>query len=150
MSELKFEVYLITTLDNVPIYAGHGRALKRAQNHLSLSGSKKLGYDSSKIKISKRIFVETKNQALDLEENFILRFKPKCNKAKRDERLGCKHSQESIEKIRQSNLGQKRLEETKKKMSNARIGIQDSDETKQRKSESAKLGWLKRKNKEIT
>lgn len=143
-----FEVYLISDLQDKPLYVGQGQFGIRARQHLCPSNAIKFNRKSSEIKILFKVIVATKEEALDLEEKFIERFKPEFNKAKRDTSFGCKHSEETKKKIsiaiRDRNLGSHHSEETKKKISLSSIGKTISDETRHKMSESAKKGWLKR------
>jgi hypothetical protein len=52
--------------------------------------------------------------------------------------LGCRHTPEAIEKIKEKNKGRKVSEKTKNKISEAKKGRKDTQETRNRKSEAQK------------
>ena len=98
----KFEVYLLSDDNGNPIYAGQGAAFRRATAWFQPSMYKKFGF---KPIISFRVIVESKKEALDLEEKIIEKFKPKFN---------------ICERGTSSSKGKILSEETRKRMSRAK------------------------------
>lgn len=138
----KFEVYLITDLSDKPLYAGQGRCGFRAKNWLRPSRYKKFGQP---VKIKYLVIVETRAEALDLEEKFIERFNPPFNICKR----GTRHlmSEKAKEKISLAQIkyakenpgmrsGWQLSDDTKLRMSIAKKGITRSEKVKKKISKS--------------
>lgn len=147
----KFEVYSIEDSLNTIIYIGQGQAFKRSSVWLTPRKKEQLGGD---VKIGFRVIVETKKEALDLEERAIEKFKPKYNKAYRASKiLGYKMSQEQKDKISSAMkgkglgknngfFGKTHTKETKEKIAlatKARKGKPVSEQAKL----NIKLGWIK-------
>lgn len=133
-----FEVYLIGTIDDKPLYAGQGQCGHRAQEHLSYPGCNKYNLKPSELKILHRVIVATKQEALELEERFIEKFKPKFNIYKHNNatRKLHTHSEESKIKMSKAHKGKIMSEASKKKMSDFRLGSHLSEEIKQKISAS--------------
>lgn len=76
----KFEAYLISDENGNPLYAGQGKAYQRANKWSKPSRQEFFWGEIIKSKIEFRIFVETREEALEYEKIIIEKFKPRFNK----------------------------------------------------------------------
>lgn len=110
-------------------------------------------YGESDLEFSILLLCE-RNDLLKAEQFFIDSINPYFNICKiAGSPLGLKKSEEHKRKLREINLGKKHSQETIEKMKEAHKGHQNtlgkkwSEETKKKQSESIKIWWIKRKQK---